>query len=132
MLDEQQSAQIVVDCIRAVSHVPKVDLAGTLDGAGIIDAPGVNNVVTLIVNSKNIGVPSKQHRINAGFFQNVETGTAVFEVIDIVRDNSTPVHDDPMEDFASLVAKHLADRLAPSAKSKTKKSSKKSKGKANK
>jgi len=135
MLNQQQAAQIVVDCIRAVSHVPDVDLAGTLDNAGIIDTPRVNNMITLIVNSNAIGVPSRQHRINANFFLGVDSNTVVFAVIDIVTDHATPVHSDLLEDFASLVAKHLSDHLAPEAKSKIKQpkdGSKKSSGKGNK
>jgi CHASE2 domain-containing sensor protein len=128
MLNQQQAAQIALDCIRAVSHVPDVNLAGTLDDAGIIDAARVNNVVTLIVNSPNIGVPSEQHRISAGFFNGVGSDAVVFQVIDIIRDNSVPVHPDPLEEFASLVARHLADRMKPAAKSSAGKGAKKSSG----
>ena len=113
MLNEQESGQIVVDCIRAVSHVSDVDLAGTLDDAEISDEARVNNMVTLIVNSKKIGVPSKSHRINAGFFNGVDPDTVVFEVIGIVRDKSLAVLEDPFEEFASRVAAHLAERLTP-------------------
>jgi hypothetical protein len=129
MLNQQEAAQIVVDCIRAVSHVPDVDPAGTLDDAGVIDTPRVNNVVTLIVNSTNIGVPSRQHRINAGFFQGVDSDTVVFDVIDIVTSNATPVHSDPLEDFASLVAKHVVSHMESAGKGKSKKGAKKGGGK---
>ena len=111
MLDEQEAGQIVVDCIRAVSHVPNVDLTGTLDDAEISDGTRVNNLITLIVNSKHIGVPSRQHRINAEWFSGVDPDTTVLEVIGIVRDKSTPVLDNPLDDFASLVATHLAHHL---------------------
>ncbi len=116
MLDEQEAGQIVVDCIRAVSHVPNVDITGTLDDAEISDTTRVNNMVTLIVNSKHIGVPSRQHRIDAGWFLGVDPDTAVLEVIGIVRDKSTPVLENPVEDFAALVASHLARHLPPSSK----------------
>jgi hypothetical protein len=111
MIDDQEATQIVVDCIRAVSHVPEVDLAGTLDDAEISDPTRVNNMVTLIVNSKHIGVPSRQHRISAQWFIGVDPDTAVFEVVGIVRDKSVPVLENPLEEFASLVADHLAKRL---------------------
>jgi hypothetical protein len=111
MLDQQESAQIVVDCIRAVSHVPAVDPTGTLDDAELSDGTRVNNLITLIVNSSHIGVPSRQHRINAGWFNGVEPDTAVSDVIGIVRDKSTPVLANPLDDFASLVASHLAQHL---------------------
>lgn len=113
MLDEQEAGQIVVDCIRAVSHVPSVDITGTLDDAEISDATRVNNMITLIVNSKHIGVPSRQHRIDADWFLGVDPDTAVLDVIGIVRTKSVPILDDPLEDFASLVARHLAKHLPP-------------------
>lgn len=119
MLDEQQASQIVVDCIRAVSHVPTVDFNGTLDDAGIVDTPRVNNVLTLIVNSTNIGVPSQQYRINAAWFQAVDTDTIVDDVVGIVRDKSTPVHANLMEDFASLIAGHVAVHLASPARGRS-------------
>jgi hypothetical protein len=125
MLDEEQASQIVVDCIRAVSHVSTVDLTGTLDDAGIVDSTRVNNMVTLIVNSKNIGVPSKQHRIDAGFFLGVDSSTAVFDVIDIVMDKSVAVSESPLEDFAALVAKHLAAHMAASTNKPNRKSARK-------
>jgi hypothetical protein len=111
MLNNHEATEIVVDCIRAVSHVPEVDLAGTLDDAEISDPARVNNMVTLIVNSKQIGVPSRQHRIAAQFFIGVDPDTPVVEVVGIVRDNSVPVLDNPLEEFASLVADHLARRM---------------------
>jgi hypothetical protein len=120
MLDEEQASQIVSDCIKAVSHVHSVDFNGTLDDAGIVDIPRVNNMITLIVNSKHIGVPSQQHRIDATLFDDVDSDTVVDEVVGIVRDNSTPVHPDPVEDFASLVAKHLAAHLDASTKKEKK------------
>ena len=116
MLDQQQSTQIVVNCIRAVSHVAQVDVTGTLDDAEIFDGTRVNNMVTLIVHSKEIGVPSEQHRIAAGFFNGVTPDTAVLEVIGIVRDNAIPVLDDPLEDFASRVAFHLANLMRSAGK----------------
>ena|SRR5215204_203204 len=128
MLDEQQASQIVVDCIRAVSHVPNVSFNGTLDDAGLIDGTRVNNMVTLIVNSNNIGVPSQQHRINVGWFQEVDSDTVVDDVVGIVRDRSTQIQASLVEDFASLVASHMAVQLATStkkAKKKAKKGSKK-------
>lgn len=111
MIDDHEATEIVVNCIRAVSHIPEVDLAGTLDDAEISDPPRVNNMVTLIVNSKQIGVPSRQHRIAAQWFIGVAPDTPVVEVIVIVRDRSVPVLDNPFEEFASLVADHLAQRL---------------------
>ena len=113
MLDEQQSSQIVVDCIRAVSHVPDVDLNGTLDDAGIVDTARVNNMVTLIVNSTSIGVPSLQHRISANFFLGVGASTVVEEVIGIVMDKSFPAPQHNTEEFALLVAEHLTSRFGP-------------------
>lgn len=132
MLDEQEASQIVVDCIRAVSHVSSVDLGGTLDDAGIVDSTRVISMVTLIVNSKNIGVPSKKHRISASWFLGVSPSTAVFEVIDVVMDKSVPVSENLMEDFAVLVAKHLAVHLSPPTTKSTKKSGKKSTKKSSK
>ncbi len=114
MIDDQEATQIVADCIRAVSHVPEVDPAGTLDDAEISDASRVNNMVTLIVNSKHIGVPSRQHKISAQFFIGVDSDTAVSDVVGIVRDNSVPVLENPLEEFASLVADHLTKRLQES------------------
>lgn len=111
MLDQQEASQIVVDCIRAVSHVPAVDPTGTLDDAEISDDTQLNNLVTLIVNSGHIGVSSRQHRINAGFFNGVDPDTAVSDVIGIVRNKSTPILANPLDDFASLVASHLAVHL---------------------
>ena len=114
MLDEQEAAEIVVDCIRAVSHVPTVDITGTLDDAEISETARVNNMVTLIVNSKHIGVPSRQHRIDANWFLSVDSDTPVLEVIGIVADKATPVLENPLEDFAALVAHHLAGHLSDS------------------
>lgn len=111
MLDQQESAQIVVDCIRAVSHVPSVNINGTLDDAEISDDARVKNMVTLIVNSTQIGVPSRKHRVNAMFFAGVDPDTPVLTVVGIVRDKSVPVLDNPLDDFASLVASHLAHHL---------------------
>ena len=133
MLDEQQSSQIVVDCIRAVSHVPDVNLNGTLDDAGIVNTARVNNMITLIVNSTSIGVPSLQHRISANFFLGVGTSTVVDEVIGIVMDKSFPAPQHNTEEFALLVAEHFTSRFGPkvgrrrkaSKKGGTKKSTKK-------
>lgn len=113
MLDEQSATEIVVNCIRAVSHVPEVDLTGTLDDAGISDSSRVTNMVTLIVNSKKIGVPSKKQRIGASWFLGIDSSSPVFDVIDIVMDKSVEVSEAPMEEFAALVAKHLAVHLTP-------------------
>jgi hypothetical protein len=125
MLDQPSASEIVVNCIRAVSHVPTVDESGTLDDAGISDTARVTNMVTLIVNSKQIGVPSKKQRISASFFLGVDPSTPVFDVEDIVMDKSVEVSDAPMDEFAALVAKHLANHMAPSKKKATKKSTKK-------
>lgn len=124
MLDEQQASQIVADCIRAVSHVPVLSANGTLDDAGIVDTPRVNNMITLIVHDNVIGVPSQQHRISSSFFSGVDTDTVVEDVIGIVRDKSTPIQANLVEDFASLVAGHLAAHLGAATK-KPKKGAKK-------
>ena len=113
MLDEQQASQIVVDCIRAVSHVGTVSFNGTLDDADIIDTVRVNSVITLIVNSTSIGVPSLQHRISANFFLGVGASTVVDEVVGIVMDKSFPAPQHNTEEFALLVAEHLTSRFAP-------------------
>ena len=132
MLDEEQATAIVVDCIRAVSHVSVVDITKTLDDAQVSDGARVQNMITLIVNSNNIGVPSQRHRINSAFFQDVGPSTRVFGVIDIVMDKAVRVLDDPLEDLASMVARHLSDQMEGSAKKAGKKSARKSKGKAKK
>lgn len=117
MLDEQEAGQIVVDCIRAVSHVPNVDITGTLDDAEISNGNRVLNMVTLIVHSKQIGVPSRQHRIDSGWFLGTEPDTPILEVIGIVRDQSVPILDSALEDFAARVARHVVKQLPPSDKS---------------
>ena len=114
MLNDHDATEIVVNCIRAVSHVPEVDLTGTLDDAEISDETRVNNMVTLIVNDSVIGVPSRQHRISAQWFIGVDSDTAVVDVVAIVRKRSVPVLANAMEEFASLVADHLAMRLKDS------------------
>ena len=91
MINQEESLQIVVDCIRAVSHIPVVDPTATLDDNGIVDTPRVNNLITLIVHSKNIGVPRKHHQIDGNFFNDVDSDTVVLNVVDTVRDKSTPV-----------------------------------------
>jgi D-ribose pyranose/furanose isomerase RbsD len=88
MLNQPQASQIVIDCIRATSHA-HVQLAGTLDDAGIRDNT-ILGMISLIVNDSSIGVPSQNHRIDAAFFQNIDTDTRVLEVIDIVRTKSVP------------------------------------------
>lgn len=125
MLDEEAASEIVVNCIRAVSHVGSVDETGTLDDAGIVDSTRVVNMVTLIVNSKKIGVPSKKQRISASFFLGVDSSTPVFDVIDIVMDKSVELSVAPMEEFAALVAKHLASHMSPAKLRSTKKAGKK-------
>jgi hypothetical protein len=71
-------------------------------------------MVTLIVNDKFIGVPSRQHRISPQWFIGVDPDTPVVDVVAIVRKRSVPVLANPMEEFASLVADHLAMRLKDS------------------
>jgi hypothetical protein len=71
------------------------------------------NMVTLIVNSQSIGVPSEFHRIDAGWFQGVDPDTIVDAVINIVRDKASAIHTDMMEDLAALVAAKLAFHLTP-------------------
>jgi hypothetical protein len=136
MLDEAQATAIVVDCIRAVSHVGVVDITRTLDDAQVSDSARVQNMNTLIVNSNNIGVPSQRHRINSAFLQNISPSSSVFSVIDIVKEKSVRIHDDPLEDLASMVARHLSVQMEDSGKKtgkkSTKKSTKKSKSKAKK
>ena len=88
MLDEQQSSQIVSDCIRAVSHVDSVDFTGSLDDAEISDDKRVQRVINKIVKSKKIGVPSKGHQIDAGLFSGVDSNTIVDAVVEIVRTGS--------------------------------------------
>jgi hypothetical protein len=90
MLNQPQSIQIVVACIRTTSGVPQVDLGGTLDDASI-RSDTIVGLISRIVNSAEIGVPSQGHRIDVGFLQNIDTDTRVLEVVDIVRTKSTPV-----------------------------------------
>ena len=125
MLDEESATQIVVDCIRATSGVGEVDVAGTLDDSGISDSTRVVNMVSLIVHSKKIGVPSKKQRISSSWFLGVDPSTPVFDVIDIVMDKSVEDSEAPMEEFAALIAKHLAGHMAASKSSSSKKSARK-------
>jgi hypothetical protein len=132
MLDEEQASAIVVDCIRAVSHVDVVDLKKTLDDAQVSESGRVQNMITLIVNSTNIGVPSRRHRINSAFLQEVGPSSRGFSVVDIIMDKSVPVLDDPLEDLASMVARHLSHQSETATKKKRKQKPKKSKGAAKK
>ena len=90
MLTEEQAVRVVVDCIRAVSHVEIVDITGSLDDAEVLDQSRVNNLVHLIVSSGAIGVPSMAHAIGDSAFNNVTTDTIVDELIEIVRVFSVP------------------------------------------
>lgn len=90
MLNQPQAAQIVLDCIRATSHVANVSLAGTLDDASIRDIT-LLGLISLIVNDPERGVPSHHHQIDASCFQNIDTDSRVLEVVDIVRTQSTPL-----------------------------------------
>lgn len=91
MLNQQEARRIVGACIRAVSHVSTVNMAGTLDDSQISDGGRVLRMVTLIVNNGNIGVRSLNHRISAGFFQNLGPGSPVFDVVSIVMNRATPI-----------------------------------------
>lgn len=119
MLDFEQAGQIVVDCIRAVSHEVTVDITGSLDDNRISDTARKNNMLTLIVNSSNIGVPSQNHRINAGWFNAVDTDTIVTDVIAIVEEKATEIHTNLLEDFASMVAAHVTLNAKTDNKKKT-------------
>jgi hypothetical protein len=88
MLNQPQATQIVLDCIRATSHV-HVALAGSLAEAGIRDQT-ILGLVSLIVNDATIGVPSRQHQIDAAWFQGIDPDGRVLEVVDIVRTKSIP------------------------------------------
>jgi hypothetical protein len=135
MLSEQQASQIVEDCIRAISHVGGVSFTGTLDDAEISDGTRVNNMITLIVNSKKIGVPSESQRIDAGWFLGVSPSTVVDEVVGIVMSKSIPVSGNALEDFAAMVAKHLAPHIEPTkraVKKAAKKATKKGAAKSSK
>lgn len=90
MLNQPQAIKIVGDCIRETSGVPEVQLGGTLDDASI-RSDTILGFISRIVNSSEIGVPSQNHRIDEGFFQNIDTDARVLEVVDIVRTKSTPV-----------------------------------------
>ena len=118
MLDEQQASEIVEECIKQVSHVPEVDFTNSLDVAEISDSTRVNNLITLIVHSPSIGVPSQNHRISSGWFKGIDPNTIVDEIVEIVMKHATPVHDDVLENFASLIAKHLADQVSVSKKTR--------------
>ena len=116
MLTEAQASQIVEGCIEAVSHVDDVDFTASLDDAQISDDTRIINMITLIVNSKSSGVPSAKHRISAAWFTGVDPDTIVDDVVGIVLNHATPVHDDVLEGFASLIAKHLAQELSRQGK----------------
>jgi hypothetical protein len=88
MLNQPEAAQIVLDCIRATSHVANVALGGTLEDASI-RADTLLGLISLIVNNPQRGVPRFQHQIDEGCFQNVSTDSRVLEVVDIVRTEST-------------------------------------------
>lgn len=107
MLTDPESIKIVVDCIRAISHVNQVDINGTLDDAGIIDADRVNAMVTLIVHNRRLGVLSQLHRLSSAWFRGTSPTTPVNTCIDIVRDKSIEIRSSFTEDFASMVASHL-------------------------
>jgi hypothetical protein len=89
MLNQQQAAQIVLDCIRATSGVDQVALAGTLGDASISDLT-LLGLISRIVNDSDFGVPSAHHQIDVGWFQNIDTDSRCLEVVDIVRTQSTP------------------------------------------
>jgi len=88
MLSDEQAIQVVVNCIRSVSHVTEVNTTGSLDDAEISTDERVNNLVDLIVNDDEIGVPSKGQRISESEFENVDSDTIVNALINIVRDKS--------------------------------------------
>lgn len=137
MLSDEESIQIVVDCIRAVSHVDEVDINGTLEAAEIFDADRVNSFITLVVHDKRVGVLSRLHRISSAWFRKTGPSTAVNECITIVRDRSIEVRSSFMEDFASMVANHLRLQLpdpdeGQKAAAKTKPKVQKTKPKAQK
>lgn len=111
MLSDEESIQIVVDCIRAVSHADEVDINGTLEAAEIFDADRVNSFITLVVHDRSIGVLSRLHRISSAWFRKTGPSTAVNECISIVRDRSIEVRSSFTEDFASMVANHLRLQL---------------------
>jgi hypothetical protein len=113
MLNDEQAGKIVINCIRAVSGASIVSMTGSLRQAELIDSDRVIHMITLIVNSPNIGVPSEFHRIDEGWFQNVDPDTIVNAVINIVRDKASQIHANMMEDLASLVASKLALHLTP-------------------
>jgi hypothetical protein len=88
MLTDEQATEVVVDCIRSVSHVEIVDTTGSLDDSEISTDERVNEVINLIVTDPKIGVPSKGQCIDASEFENVDTDTVVNDLINTVRDNS--------------------------------------------
>jgi hypothetical protein len=65
-----------------------VDGTGSLDDAEIVDQTRVNNVVDLIVNNDQIGVPSKGQAIDASSLAGVSPDTIVADLINTVRDKS--------------------------------------------
>jgi len=88
MLTDEDAIDVVVGCIRAVSGVQTVDTTGSLDDAEISNETRVNNLVDRVVNSNQIGVPSKGQRIEASQFENVDSDTIVNALINIVRNQS--------------------------------------------
>lgn len=88
MLNDEQAGRIVLDCIRATSHIDTVVSAGSLDAAEISNQSRVNDLIRLIVTDDEIGVPSQHYAIDVSDFQNVHPETNVNTLINIVRDRS--------------------------------------------
>lgn len=124
MLNDEQAIKIVGDCIRAVSHIDIVDTTASLDENEISDSLRINNLITLIVNSNAIGVPSVFHRISPSVLSDVSSDTIVNELIDTVRDESTEVQVNFIEELASLMSTHLLKHLQINSNKKDSKSSK--------
>lgn len=110
-MESEKAGKIVVNCIRAVSHVKRVSTTKTLAEAEVHNQNRVDNVVTLIVHSDKIGVPSEGYRISSTQFNNVSPDTIVKDLIKTVREKSIEAHPNPVEDFAALVASHMVEKL---------------------
>jgi hypothetical protein len=90
-MDRLLATSVVLGSVKKVGHRPTVSEDDKLRNAGIGTDELVENLVDVITNDRNVGVPSKAHRIDPNTLHDVDPDTQVGDVSDIVADNSTPV-----------------------------------------
>jgi len=89
-LTNVEALDVVIGCVKKAGG-RDIGPTDSLSSGGIVDAPRLTSLKTLIVANKTLGVAKFDHTLDPAVLGNMSTGDSAQDAADVVRDNAVAV-----------------------------------------